>query len=690
MAAPVRPAPTGTEATFPIDESFMSGKTENQHWVLHGNATLTTGPNGSLQLTPDKNDQAGTAYLDQPFSSRLGVSIEFDYACEGTATGGDFGDGFCLYLIDGSKTTDTGAYGAALGYSRMGETPSTTKPGVTAGYVGIGFDNYGNYASSLAGPNAPGRTPDMLGLRGSGNLLDNFRWLTGVKVPGGFRANWQNHARIRISIIEGKLTVRHTKGSDTETLIDNYDLTTAPGQVSMPATFKLGLSAGTGGARASHSIRHLYVALPADLPLTMTGPAKAKVGEKVSYTITVENNGPNDTPDAEVTGTIPAGLSDVSVTCDPHGAAVCGIGSTTNGLRQPVTLPKGGSAKITVTGTVTRAAANSTLKATAKISSPTRANTSIHSSGAMDTQVPAVPVPVGGQVVAHQGQTGWAQGDDPNTLIVTVDTSQAKYEQTPVYVVSVAGHQYVANLGAPGIHKTSKDGFEVGLRWVDQSDLDVAEAEKDGFRLDWIACPQDAEGVACGQTSPDAWRQEKDESRIILVDVDTRHKGFTTMPVIAASVVGDQLTADLSTVAVIDPSRDGFTVGIRLSNQSDLSPATAKSRGLRINWIACPENTTTLAAGHTASDAWRQGGDARILFTDATAQQSKLPDSPAFVATVVGGIKAAELCVPGIYSAKSTGFTAGVRRSDQAALAPDFASANGIGVNWIACPIPPK
>ncbi|MBD0672711.1 lectin-like domain-containing protein [Streptomyces sp. CBMA156] len=687
MAAPVRTDPTASEATFPIDESFTTGQPVNPHWKLRGTAKPTSGSDGCLQLTPDETDKAGTAYLDQPFSSKLGVSIEFDYACEGTAAS-YFGDGFCLYLIDGTKTTDTGAYGAALGYSRMGENSGTATPGVTAGYVGVGFDNYGNYASKLAGPDGPGRTPDMLGVRGSGNLRDGFRWLTGVKVPGGFRANWQRRAHVQITIIQGKLTVRHTFGSDpnAQPLIDSYDLTTAPGQAAMPATFKLGLSASTGGARAAHSIRNLHVTLPADLPLSMRGPAKAEVGERISYTITVKNNGPNDVPDAEVTGTLPGGLSDVTVTCEPPG--LCGSGSTEHGLRQPMNLPKGGSAQITVSGTVSRAAAGGTLTATAQVSSPTRANTSTQSSATVDTRVP--PIPAGGQVVAREGGTGWAQGGDPNTLVVTVDTSQAGFAQTPVYVVSVAGQKYVANLGAAGIHQASKDGFQVGLRWVDQSDLDVAEAERDGFRLDWIACPQGAEGVACGQTGADAWRQETAETRIVLVDVDTSHAGFTTTPVIVASVVGDQLTADLSTVAVVDPGVKGFTAAVRLSNQGNLSPGTAKSRGLRINWIACPETTTTLACGRTAPDTWRQGNDDRILFTDATTQRSDLPESPAFVATVAGGIKTAELCVPGIYAAKRTGFTAGVRLSDQAKLPPAFAGDNGIGVDWIACPVPPK
>lgn len=190
-------------------------------------------------------------------------------------------------------------------------------PGVTAGYVGVGFDNYGNFASGLAGPNGPGSRANMLGIRGSGSGTTGFSWATGVQVPGGFRATWDEGAHLQVSIIAGLLTVRRSSKSDPSgtLLIDHFDLAGAPGQVPMPATFKLGLSAGTGGATASHRIRNLKVALPVDMPLSMDGPSTADAGQRIVYTIDVENLGPNDAPDAVVEGTIPTQLSDVRVSC---------------------------------------------------------------------------------------------------------------------------------------------------------------------------------------------------------------------------------------------------------------------------------------------------------------------------------------------------------------------------------------
>ncbi|MEV7931005.1 hypothetical protein [Kitasatospora sp. NPDC088779] len=99
--------------------------------------------------------------------------------------------------------------------------------------------------------------------------MDGFSWLTGVEVPGGFRATWEEGAHIQVSVIAGRLTVRRSSRSDPNgsLLIDDFDLAGRPGQIAMPATFKLGFAAGTGDATAAHRIRNLSVALPANMPL---------------------------------------------------------------------------------------------------------------------------------------------------------------------------------------------------------------------------------------------------------------------------------------------------------------------------------------------------------------------------------------------------------------------------------------
>lgn len=149
---------TAAREQFPIIESFTQDAPANPHWKILGSARL----NGSLELTPNAQSQAGTAFLDQPFSSSLGVTIDFDYSCEGGG-GMGLGDGFSVYLIDGEQTTGPGGRGGALGYSFTKSGSNIVADGVTAGYVGIGFDNFGNFASPYAGTGVRADSPTWWG-----------------------------------------------------------------------------------------------------------------------------------------------------------------------------------------------------------------------------------------------------------------------------------------------------------------------------------------------------------------------------------------------------------------------------------------------------------------------------------------------------------------------------------------------
>jgi uncharacterized repeat protein (TIGR01451 family) len=393
------------QVEFPIIESFTSGHTANPHWKLKGSAAL----NGSLELTPNQKSKAGTAFLDQAFSSKLGVTIDFDFA----VTGGidpafGLGDGFCVYLIDGQYTTEPGGLGAGLGYA-MERNITPHQPGVTGGYVGVGFDNFGNFASGLAGPDGPGRRSNMLGVRGSGSGTEGFRWLTGVQAPNGFRADWKAGAHLQISVVDGRLTVRRSSAADPNgtLLLDDYPLTDQPGQQQMPPTFKLGFSAGTGAATASHQIRNLKVALPVHMSLDMEGPVQADAGQRIHYLVNVSNSGPNDAPDALVEGTIPIQLSDVRVECTAKDGAVCGPASTSDGLHQPVDLPVDRSAQIVLSGRIDPAY-EGPMTCAALISSPTRANAALQHHDSIRTQVTIPPANVD-QEIAGQWQQTWPE-----------------------------------------------------------------------------------------------------------------------------------------------------------------------------------------------------------------------------------------------------------------------------------------
>ncbi|MCP2315126.1 conserved repeat domain-containing protein [Nocardia amikacinitolerans] len=414
------------QAQFPIVESFTQDTVTNPHWQLLGSARLN---GGSLELTPNANSQAGTAFLDQAFSSKLGVTIDFDYSCEGGST---LGDGFSVYVIDGEHTTQPGGIGAALGYSvTKSSQEQIVAPGVTAGFVGVGFDNYGNFATPLAGTGGGAQRPNTVGVRGPGSLREGFRWLTGVQVPGGFRAAWERGAHIQISIIGGRLTVRHAdKANPNGTLlIDNFDLASTNGRAPVPETFKLGLAAGTGAATASHRIRNLTVTLPADMPLEMSGPQQAESGHRITYTIDVQNLGPNDSPDAVLEGAIPTELTDLELTCHAENGAVCGTGSVRNGLHLPIDLPKGSKATVSLSGTIDPQY-EGRLTCTSMITSPTRANTAKQHSGSVTTDVEQPPVTVTPKIVGQWAQT-WPE--DAKGWVISYELALAAREQRVVW-----------------------------------------------------------------------------------------------------------------------------------------------------------------------------------------------------------------------------------------------------------------
>lgn len=85
-------------------------------------------------------------------------------------------DGVSFFLADGSKPLTTpGGFGGSLGYAQ------TTDPfpvdGILDGYLGVGFDEYGNFGNNLEGRgggcNQPesGFYPNYVTLRGPGRLL---------------------------------------------------------------------------------------------------------------------------------------------------------------------------------------------------------------------------------------------------------------------------------------------------------------------------------------------------------------------------------------------------------------------------------------------------------------------------------------------------------------------------------------
>lgn len=265
------------------------------------NATLTaaTGvdPNGSgwLRLTNSSSSQKGYMYVQQSFPTSLGVIADFEYVSWRSSSDGYLGaDGLSLFLFNGNITDANfklGGYGGSLGYATYSNPANTT--GLSGGYIGVGFDEYGNFARAAENRNGgtSGMVPNAIVLRGptSASYTASNPYLTHTAL--GDRTGGDNAIRARNEIdyntivpsrpsptaFYRRVQVYVTKsGNDylvnikwrkqnetTFTEVLNYTMsgTTYP----LPPTLKLGFAASTGGGYNFHEIRNILLTTPGNL-----------------------------------------------------------------------------------------------------------------------------------------------------------------------------------------------------------------------------------------------------------------------------------------------------------------------------------------------------------------------------------------------------------------------------------------
>ena len=289
---------TPAYAAAGVNQDFRSGSASG--WNLIGSATLTSGgvdPAGAgwLRLTDTGGNEAGSAIYNTAFSNTDGVQASFTYA----SYGGSGADGISFYLIDGATAIPTvGGTGGGLGYAWK-HTTTVTQPGVTNGYIGISFDEYGNAANNfdtIADPYGTGGagagTFPGITVRGPGNLNDvgtfPFKTNAAATIQTGSRAGAKN---VTITITPSP-TQKLTVAINGTTYINNLDISS----YTMPATFKMGFSSSTGGSTNFHEIRDLTVTgTVASGTVVVTSGSPSVVGNSVTFTATVTGSGATPT-----------------------------------------------------------------------------------------------------------------------------------------------------------------------------------------------------------------------------------------------------------------------------------------------------------------------------------------------------------------------------------------------------------
>ena len=356
---------------LPIFESCMNGTPPV--WVLGGVggswvAHFTSGVEdpvgqGWLRLTSNVGNQAGYALYDYAFHSSYGIVVSFEYV----SWGGTGADGVGFFLFDGStQNFQIGDVGGSLGYAN-----GCSVNGLSNAYVGIGLDEYGNFANPAdrCKNGGPGLRQDSVTVRGSGNGTLGYAWLTTVSVGsyGGIDITGTstrpvltgaNYRKVLMTITPDKkltLSVQFGAGNPYTTLINSYNLGNATGQAPLPPTLKLGFFASTGGSTNYHEIRNISAAVPADLAVTKTdGQTSVIPGDPITYTVTAVNNGPNDVTNAVLDDAVPSSITGVTWTATASPGSSCGQYSGSGNISTTVNLLNSGNATFLISGTISQ------------------------------------------------------------------------------------------------------------------------------------------------------------------------------------------------------------------------------------------------------------------------------------------------------------------------------------------------
>ena len=137
---------------FPFCETFIGfDPRDNIEFGGINNTVQLTG--NSLQLTSNSQNENGYVFVDIPFSSAFGLKVAFEFS----NYGGSGADGVSFFMFDGSISSgdfQIGGTGGALGYTAVRATANEAtliSPGLRGAYLGIGFDELGNFGNSRTG-----------------------------------------------------------------------------------------------------------------------------------------------------------------------------------------------------------------------------------------------------------------------------------------------------------------------------------------------------------------------------------------------------------------------------------------------------------------------------------------------------------------------------------------------------------
>jgi uncharacterized repeat protein (TIGR01451 family) len=355
--------------TEPLDGSTLSGS-----WLSGGDPTsacltasntssggipgcdpsdpIDTNGNGALRLTSNASSQAGFVINQTPVSTTNGLQISFNmYQYDGTGA-----DGIAFFLINGADSpTQPGAFGGGLGYS----SDNVGDAGLVGGYVGVGFDVFGNFSNPAYGTGGPGAHANSITVRGSQATGYQFVTTTPAAYSLADNSATTRSAAMRhviISISTNNIMtvyVDYENGQGPIEEVSDINLNTINGADSLPASLKFGFSASTGGSNDIHEISDLNVdTLSPNVSTTATQNGTLTQGQMGQYTLAVSNDAGAEptTGNITVSDTLPAGMAPTSASGIGWSCTISGqtISCTRPGSGADALAPGGSEPSITV------------------------------------------------------------------------------------------------------------------------------------------------------------------------------------------------------------------------------------------------------------------------------------------------------------------------------------------------------
>jgi hypothetical protein len=273
-----------------IRQRFARAMTPPNEWAWSDTACLTAGNKntpatsipacgasakknqsgwGVLQLTTADSFQVSLVGYHKPFATSRGLRIRWNlYSFDGSGA-----DGTLLWMTYGDKPepTQPAGTGGHLGYLNGTAAGGNAAPaGMAHAYLGIGFDEYGNFSAFL--PGGPGLVPNTVAVGGAAKI--GYQYLTGVENASG------QPISLPFPLAQPTLTLRPPpvsiqvilkSGGLLDVAFDIHDghgyvtylsknIVGVAGQPKVPRFVWIGFNASTGGSADRHQIDDVRVA----------------------------------------------------------------------------------------------------------------------------------------------------------------------------------------------------------------------------------------------------------------------------------------------------------------------------------------------------------------------------------------------------------------------------------------------